>query len=811
MIQNSPIIDFEPAYLAALTRRGLKPLSRWEGPLHPRARTILRRLGLQVREIRRFTRAGRPATEWIFSASEECLELYARVFEGKPLGEDPAEARLAGRLFGYPSCCVESFVKHGYTPNSLPPEDQRILFHWACPDCALSPLLLPGYRLAHTEARRWVETGRFPKTALSMNRRRSLAALAASLAAGLALVGRTGEPADRHQIPLDPGADPDGDLLASAEERALDMNPRLPDEDGNKRLDGVDISLELAALLDALPETPQADRPYVVHHPAFGLETCAICGELINMGFMTVVNPREKTQINLPYIARHYIEHGAFSYNGSEHEGRVDPARLWQVLLGSPDPHQAAVSPDGDRDRLTDEEEADLGKNSTNPDENANGLLDGPELARALAAEIKALPPKPGPESPGRLDFQLKGLERCEVCGQNVNMGWLTVVNPAAGLYAKTPYIALHAMEHGSFSFTGNVHGEAREKVWLLERTLHSKGPSHQRKLLGDSDGDGLLDFEEARFGCKADEEQSFSDGVPDGFRVARALWEETTALPHLPNLPVHAEPHMLRGVVPCDICGELVNMGWLEVVNRRENLRIQVPYLALHFMRHGGFAYTASQRLNPILLDIALHGDGTSHLVLPKEDRDQDGLTEAEEAWFGLDPTARDTRGFGVPDGVVIARRLAAQIQALPDRPQPGGLWRMEIPADCYAPCPVCGESVNCGLLELHNERIGRTLTISLLQWHFLQRGGFGPAPDNRVDPISLDSLLQAAVVLRAQGGKACVRWFGRQDRLYQLLTAPSLAGPWISAGEWKGKNAEIEFEEPIGTGTRFYKLIAR
>ena len=62
-------------------------------------------------------------------------------------------ARAEGLAFGYPGCCVESFLSRGYARNGLRPRDQRMLFHWACPGCSVSPRLAQSYREVHAACR----------------------------------------------------------------------------------------------------------------------------------------------------------------------------------------------------------------------------------------------------------------------------------------------------------------------------------------------------------------------------------------------------------------------------------------------------------------------------------------------------------------------------------------------------------------------------------------------------------------------------------------------------------------------------------
>ncbi|HOY58511.1 MAG TPA: hypothetical protein PK640_10310, partial [Verrucomicrobiota bacterium] len=128
---SQPDLNGELRYLAQLTAAGLKPLSRWEGPADSKIHAALDRCGLRWRTIHRTTRSGRPVAELVFSTEPRCLDLYSARFEGRSLDRTLNDRRFEGWLFGYPSCCIESYLAHGYRPNALEREDQRLLFHWA--------------------------------------------------------------------------------------------------------------------------------------------------------------------------------------------------------------------------------------------------------------------------------------------------------------------------------------------------------------------------------------------------------------------------------------------------------------------------------------------------------------------------------------------------------------------------------------------------------------------------------------------------------------------------------------------------------
>ncbi|UCD48577.1 MAG: hypothetical protein JSW27_13705 [Phycisphaerales bacterium] len=148
-IQHLKGLDFELAYLALLTREGLKPISRWEKTLDEPALEALREIGLLTRPVRRRVRTGLAFTETIFGKSPAYLEVYAQHFENLPVDKSAETIRVEGFLFGYPPCCVAQYIKHPYAPNEFPGHKQEILFHWTCEGCILTPLLMPLYERIH--------------------------------------------------------------------------------------------------------------------------------------------------------------------------------------------------------------------------------------------------------------------------------------------------------------------------------------------------------------------------------------------------------------------------------------------------------------------------------------------------------------------------------------------------------------------------------------------------------------------------------------------------------------------------------------
>ncbi len=142
-------VDFELAYLALLTREGLKPLSRWEKPIEESAREALRHLGLCAEPIPRKLRSGKRFDETIFGCNPAHLEIYAQHFRDRPVDKSAETVRIEGFLFGYPPCCVAQYIKQPYAPHDFPMERQQVLFHWSCKGCVITPSLVPHYERIH--------------------------------------------------------------------------------------------------------------------------------------------------------------------------------------------------------------------------------------------------------------------------------------------------------------------------------------------------------------------------------------------------------------------------------------------------------------------------------------------------------------------------------------------------------------------------------------------------------------------------------------------------------------------------------------
>jgi hypothetical protein len=609
-------LPFELVYLAFLTKNGLKRLSRWEAPLKLEERRALSGLGLHVAEAGRRTLLGSHTKETVFSARPEPVGIYLSRFGGRRHSSSEGDIRLQGFLFGYPSCCVEEFIRQPYSKNGLSREDQRILFHWACPDCRVTPGLLRGYRPVYRACSGLfgekeplpAQVGR--KAGITTSR--VMAALqpwtlpAAVCLSALLIGPRVAAASDPHLLPV--AGDQDSDFLFFEEEVLSGLDWYNPSTAPDTLLDGVAVAIQVKALIDALPESAQPDMPYKVFEYQYGVETCEICGEVVNMGCIRICHPLRGLSVEVPFVAYHYLEHGSLSYLGSVHEGRLDLSVLKRILLCAGDGHQTFY--DGDLDGLDFREEAFIGTVDGNPDTDGDSVKDGPQYFESLVASLSHISREVSETQPYMIEMQMNGVETCDICGNTYNMGFVQLVNPLEGLTADLPYVALHYLAHGSVRYAGS------ENVGVLLPTivntvLNGDGTAHWREIAGDSDGDGLTDAEEAHFSLDPQDPDSDNDGVPDGPALARAMHAIIESLPHgeTPD-SVYRIEHWARGVHTCLVCGEVVNMGIIEIVNPSSGESVLLPYIDLHFMEHGSFANDRMgevERADPCAIDQVL------------------------------------------------------------------------------------------------------------------------------------------------------------------------------------------------------------
>ncbi|MBA7487064.1 hypothetical protein ES707_22626 [subsurface metagenome] len=290
------------------------------------------------------------------------------------------------------------------------------------------------------------------------------------------------------------------------------------------------------------------------------------------------------------------------------------------ALAHTPDEHELPVSQDADADLLANKEELAVGYRVFEPDQNRNEIPDGVELAKRCAADINELPWQNDalPGETYRWGPYLLGWDICDICGAEVPMGPAGIVNPRLGINVECYLMAIHYMEHGSFSHSGDASGTSRIDVPALLRALELRFPydpnEHQLPLdyvvesvgqlapdANDLDGDLLADSEELAAGYNLHDPDQDNDLTPDGIEFAKQCAEVIEGLPEWdfqgdpPTDEIYKACYFQYGLEQCDICGQIVNMGFWQVINPSLGLSIDVYDITCHYMSHGSFSFAAT------------------------------------------------------------------------------------------------------------------------------------------------------------------------------------------------------------------------
>jgi hypothetical protein len=597
-------LNFDLSYLALLTMTGLKPLSRWEKGLNQTEKNILHNFDLEILDVNRLLKNGDSTSETIFSVSAKLLHLYRDRFEGTAICHTPDVIRFEGHLFGYPGCCVESYIRNGYTKNQLIKQDQEILFHWSCPDCQITPLLIPYYQKIYEQCRQlFSEPVVSSKTYDFKNPFKKAISIAASLTLFSGLIypfeNEQNSPPCSAQNPhwflLPENIDRDKDYISDDYEAILEFNPSIADTDSNGMPDGIEFAKAIYSNYQQLDSNPQTDSSYVQHYQMDGLEKCSICDSLFDMGYAEIINPIENLKLAVPYISlHHFLKHGSLQYEGNVHgRGIVNPALLDFIMTSKGPSHRTVVSGDGDQDCVPDTLEPFLGTDPLLPDSDNNATIDGVDWALRLASRIEALPREETEEKVYAVDHLYRGVIPCPCCGEYINMGYLEIINPMKSSSMNIPYMDIHYLQRGSLTIESSVH--------QLNEILLSEDKPHQLTVLSDMDEDGLKDDEETALQTNPQDWDTDQNTIGDGEQLAK----EMAAIIHTLK-PPYIEHQQFWGLEKCEICDSTVNMGFIRVINPDMPDSLEIPYIGLHYMEHGSFSYYGDLhvgRINPVKL----------------------------------------------------------------------------------------------------------------------------------------------------------------------------------------------------------------
>jgi hypothetical protein len=156
--------------------------------------------------------------------------------------------------------------------------------------------------------------------------------------------------------------------------------------------------------------------------PERGFETCADCGETVNMGAFVVENAHTQQALELRYLAAHAMAcHKDRRYRGSLHQGEVNLHEL-------------------------------------------RAIMDHSEAYRALGRALEGYLVGMGgqmtePPSIELEEHPVRSFQTCQACNAEVNAGTFVARRRSATAEAILPYLAVHSLAaHGDAYFKGAVH-----------------------------------------------------------------------------------------------------------------------------------------------------------------------------------------------------------------------------------------------------------------------------------------------------------------------------------------------------------------
>jgi hypothetical protein len=294
-----------------------------------------------------------------------------------------------------------------------------------------------------------------------------------------------------------------------------------------------------------------------------------------------------------------------------------------------------------------------------------------------------------------------------------------------------------------------------------LNKALGAPKPDgHQLPVSQDADGDLLSSAEEIAIGYLPFNADQNRNAVSDGVELARHsaavinklyVYIPGTMMP-IPYGP-YKVPRAMFGSEICDICGQKVNMGGVEIINPRVGLQYPdpndpldgavLPDLALHYMEHGSFDCFGNVHHGRVgvvrllrVIEQRYPLDPNDHR-LPFEGADLDGdlLKDTEELAVGYNLYDADQDDDLTPDGIELAGQCAQAIDSLPvfdpNRPGVDAVYKVSFMQRGLEYCDICGTTVNMGYWRVTNLKLGRSIDVPVLALHYMGHGSFSYAGD--------------------------------------------------------------------------------
>lgn len=311
-----------------------------------------------------------------------------------------------------------------------------------------------------------------------------------------------------------------------------------------------------------------------------------------------------------------------------------------------------------------------------------------------------------------------------------------------------------------------------------LNKALGAPKPDgHQLPVSQDADSDLLSSAEETAIGYLPFNSDQNRDTVFDGVELAQHCGGVVNRLPvYIPGtmMPIPYGPYKVHremfGSELCDICGQKVNMGGVEIFNPWVELQYPdpndpldgavLPELALHYLEHGSFDCFGDvhhgrvdvTRLMRVLETRFLYDPNGHRLPVDGADLDGDLLKDTEELASGYNLYEADQDDDLTADGIELAGQCAQAIDSLPvfdpNGPEIHALHKVSFMQRGLENCDICGATVNMGYWQVTNLKLRLSIDVPVLSLHYMGHGSFSYAGDvhgkGRMDVALLVKILE-------------------------------------------------------------------
>jgi len=431
--------------------------------------------------------------------------------------------------------------------------------------------------------------------------------------------------------------DDDNDGLPNGQEMAIGSDPNDADSDDDGLPDGMERNLSADSDGDGLINVldPDSDNDGLFDGTEAG-QDCAGADTDVTAGRCRA--DADDSTTTSPVLAD--------TDNGGVRDGAEDANLDGRVDVGELDPNNPADDSsviDTDGDGLSDAQEQTLGSDPNDADTDDDGLPDGMEPNPADDADGDGLTNIVDPDSDN--DGLADGTEQGSEC-----LNADTDINAGNCIPDADPSTTTSAIDADSDNGGVSDGAEDTNRNGRIDAGETDPNDPSDDSSVTDTDDDGLSDAQETELGSDPNDADSDDDGVVDGDEANPGLDSDNDGLINILD-PDSDNDGLFDGTeqgLPCDNAATDATAGRCRA---DADPTTQTSPLAADTdaggARDGAEDPNHNGRIDPMERDPNDPSDDNTVV-----DRDNDGLSDAEEEFLGSDPADADTDDDGLLDG---------------------------------------------------------------------------------------------------------------------------------------------------------------